>query len=43
MLSEKFCGGVRDPRCKLKSSVAQKKMQGQVYHLNLGLSDRSRD
>ena len=43
MLSEKFCGGVRDPRCKPKSSVAQKKTHGHVHHLDLELSDKSRD
>ena len=43
VLSEKFCVGVRDPRYKLKSSVAQKKTHGHVYHLDLKLSDRSRD
>ena len=43
MLSEKFCGGVRDPRCKPKSSVAQNKTHGHVYPLDLELSDRSWD
>ena len=43
MLCEKFYGGVRDPRCKPKSSVAQKKTHGHVDHLDLYLSDRSRD
>ena len=43
MLSKNFCVGVRDPRCNPKSSVAQKKTHGQVYHLDLELSDRSRD
>ena len=43
MLSEKFCVGVRDPRCKPKSSVTQKKTHGHVYHLDLELSDRGRD
>ena len=43
MLSEKFCVGVRDPRCKPKSSVAQKKTHSHVYHLDLELSDGSRD
>ena len=42
MLSEKFCVGVRDPRCKLKSSVAQKKTHGRGYHLEFELGDRSR-
>ena len=42
MLSEKFCVGVRDPRCKPKSSVSQNKTQGHVYHLDLEFSDRSR-
>ena len=41
MISEKFCVGVKDPRCKLKS--AQKKTHDYVYHLDLELSDRSRD
>ena len=43
MLSKKFCGGVKDPWCKPKSSITQKKKHGQVYHLDLELSDRSRD
>ena len=43
MLSEKFCGGVRDPLCKPKSSVTQKKTHGHVSHLYVELSDRSRD
>ena len=43
MLSEKFCMGVRDPRCNPKSSIAQKKTHGHVYHLDLDLSGRSRD
>ena len=43
VLSKKLCGGVRDPRCKQKSSVAQKKTHDHVYHLDLELSDRSRD
>ena len=43
VLSERFCMGVRDPRYYPKSSVAQKKTHGHVYHLDLELSDRSRD
>ena len=43
MLSEMFCGGVRDPWCKHKSYVAQKKTHSYVHHLDLELSDRSRD
>ena len=43
MLSEKFCGGVRELWCKSKSYVAQKKTHDHVYHLDLELSDRSRD
>ena len=43
VLSEKFYMGVRDPRCNPKSFVAQKKTHGYVYHLDLELSDRSRD
>ena len=43
MLSEMFCVGVRDLRCKPKSSVAQKKTHGHVYLLDLELSDRRRD
>ena len=43
VLSKKFCVGVRDPRCKPKSSVAQKKTHGQVYHLDLELSDRNQN
>ena len=43
MLSRKFCMGVRDLRCNPKSSVAQKKTHGQVYYLDLELSNRSRD
>ena len=43
MLFKKFCVGVRDPRYKPKSFVAQKKTHGHVYHLDLELSDRSRD
>ena len=43
MLSEKFYMGVRDPQCKPKSSVAQNKTHGYVYHLDLELSDMSRD
>ena len=42
-MSQNFCMGVRDPRCKPKSYVAQKKTHGHVYHLDLELSDRSRD
>ena len=42
VLSEKFYMGVRDPRCNLKSYVAQEKTRGHVYHLDLELSDRSR-
>ena len=29
-----YVWGVRDPRCKLKSSVAQKKTHGHGYHLD---------
>ena len=43
VLSEKLCVCVRDPRCKRKSSVAKKKTHDHVYHLDLELSDRSRD
>ena len=43
VLSEKFYMGVRDLWCNLKSSVAQKKTHGHVYHLDLELIDRSRD
>ena len=43
VLSEKFYVGVRDPRYKSKSSSTQKKTHNHVYHLNLELSDRSRD
>ena len=43
MLSEKFCVGVRDPRCKPKSYVSQNKIHGHVYHLDLESSDRSQD
>ena len=43
VLSEKFCVSVRDSRYKPKSSVAQKKTHGHVYHLDLELSDRNRD
>ena len=43
VLSEKFCLGVKDPRCNPKSSVAKEKTHGHVYHLDLKLSDRSRD
>ena len=42
MLSKKFCGGVRDPRCKPKSYVAQKKTHGHGYHLDFELGDRIR-
>ena len=35
--------GVRDPRCKPKNSIAQEKTYGHVCHLDLELSDRSRD
>ena len=41
MLSEKFCLGVRNPQCKPKSSVAQKKTHGHGYHLDFELGDRS--
>ena len=41
VLSEKFCMGVRDPRCNPKSSIAQEKTYDHVYHLDLELSDRS--
>ena len=43
VLSETFCMGVRDPRCDSKSSVAKEKTHGHVHHLDLELSDRSRD
>ena len=43
VLYEKFCGGVIDPLCKPKIYVDQKKTHGYVYHLDLELSDRSRD
>ena len=43
MISEKFCGVIRDPLCKSKSSVAQKKTHGYIYHSDLELSDKSRD
>ena len=43
MLFEKFCVAVRDPRCKPKSSVAQKKTHDHVYHLDQELSDRNQD
>ena len=39
--SKRFCTGVRDPRYYPKSSVAQEKTHGHVYHLDLELSDRS--
>ena len=42
MLSEKLCIGVRDSRCKPKSSVAQKKTHGHGYHLDFELGDRIR-
>ena len=42
MLFEKFYVGVRDPRCKLKSSVAQKKAHGHGYHLDFQLGDKNR-
>ena len=42
MLCEKFYVGVRDPRCKPKSSVAQEKTYGLVCYLDLELIDRSR-
>ena len=35
--------GVRDLRYYAKSSVAQEKTHGRVYHLDLELSDRNRD
>ena len=41
MLSEKFCVGVRDPRCKPKSSIAQMKTHGHGYHLDFLLSGGS--
>ena len=41
VLSENFCVGVRDPRCKPKSSVAQRKTHGHGNHLDFLLSDRS--
>ena len=41
MLSQKFCLGIKDPRCKPKSSVAQKKTHGHGYHLDFELGDRS--
>ena len=44
VLSERFCVGVRDPRCKPKSSVTKKKKRHDyVYHLDLELSDRSQN
>ena len=42
-MSQNLCIGVRDPRCKSKSSVAQNKTHGHICHLDLELSDRSRD
>ena len=42
-MSQNFCMGVRDPRCKMKCYVAQNKTHGLVYHLDLELSDRSQD
>ena len=43
MVSEKFCMCVRDPQCKPKSFVAQKKTHGHGYHLDFDMGDRSRD
>ena len=43
MLSKKLCLGVRNPRYKSKSSVAQKKTHGHGYHLDFELGDRSQD
>ena len=43
VLSEKFFMGVRDPRCNPKSSSAEEKTHSHVHHLDLELSDRSRD
>ena len=43
VLSERFYAGVRDPQCKPKSSVAQKKTRGYVYYLDLELGDRNWD
>ena len=43
VLSEKFCSVVRDPRCKPKSSITQKKTHGHGYHLDFELGGRSRD
>ena len=40
---KRFYIGVKDLWCKPKSSVSQKKTHGHVHHLDLELSDRSRD
>ena len=42
-MSQNFCMGVRDLRCKPKSFVTQNKRHVHIYHLDLKLSDRSRD
>ena len=39
-----FCVDVRGTKCKLKSSIAREiKTQGNGYHKDLELSDRSRE
>ena len=43
LLSEKLCMGVRNPLCNPKSFIAYEKTHGHVHHLDLELSDRSRD
>ena len=42
-MNQNLCMGVRDPRCKPKSSIAQDKTHGTIYYLDLELSGRSRD
>ena len=42
-MSQNFCMGVKDRRCRPKSFVAQNKTHGHLYHLDLKWSDRSRD
>ena len=42
-MSQNSYMGVRDPQCKPKIYVAKNKTHGHIYHLDLELSDRSRD
>ena len=42
VLSKKLCVVVRDPQCKPKISITQRKTHGHGYHLDFELGDRNR-